>query len=302
MTRRRITIRAPATRTSARSALALDIADGTRSPTSSVSRPAEWSARIESLPTVLSAQVVATLPDRLRRGRSTNGADPAGTSPRTARGWSTSRRVLVRRGRPAGRRGRAPCPPSSTCAPPTAGAVGRRARRRATSRSCRLLGALTPADLVTAVPGSFGLTRRRHRGWVLDRPGRWRAVFGLYTPDLRTSDDIPRTGAVPPLAAGQTEVGRHAAVGRGCGPSPMRRTDLGSAATVPRAGTFAGPAADRRHRRRPQRRERAPLGPGAGNTCHRRRTGAPHRTQWRPDAERRARRTHGPSGAHRAPR
>jgi hypothetical protein len=55
----------------------------------------------------------------------------------------------------------------------------------------RLIGALTPADLLSDA-SSMQLAVDLVDGWVLTAPGRWRAVFGHYTPQLRPPDVIPQ--------------------------------------------------------------------------------------------------------------
>ncbi len=54
------------------------------------------------------------------------------------------------------------------------------------------LGALTPADLDSAA-ASLALAVGDDEGFVLvAQPSGWRAIFGMYTPNLRPTDLIPR--------------------------------------------------------------------------------------------------------------
>lgn len=56
----------------------------------------------------------------------------------------------------------------------------------------RRLGALTPSQVGSNAP-SFAVSRTDEEGWVVDAGrGRWRAVFGFYTPTLRTPEVLPR--------------------------------------------------------------------------------------------------------------
>jgi hypothetical protein len=55
--------------------------------------------------------------------------------------------------------------------------------------AARLLGALKPADLLSHSP-SLHLSVDVIDGWVLQAPGKWRAIFGHYTPQLRPPDGI----------------------------------------------------------------------------------------------------------------
>lgn len=62
----------------------------------------------------------------------------------------------------------------------------------------RLLGAVTAADLGSAA-AELDVSVEDADGWVIFVPGHWRAIFGHYTPDLHKTDDIP--GQVQCLAA-----------------------------------------------------------------------------------------------------
>ena len=56
----------------------------------------------------------------------------------------------------------------------------------------RRLGALAPSQVGSTAP-TFTITRTDDEGWVVEAgPGRWRAVFGFYTPSLRTPELLPR--------------------------------------------------------------------------------------------------------------
>lgn len=57
--------------------------------------------------------------------------------------------------------------------------------------AARLLGAVTPADLSSAAT-ELDISVEDADGWVISVPDGWRAVFGQYTPDLHKTDEIPR--------------------------------------------------------------------------------------------------------------
>jgi hypothetical protein len=56
----------------------------------------------------------------------------------------------------------------------------------------RRLGALEPSQVGSNAP-AFAVSRTDQEGWVVEAgEGRWRAVFGFYTPTLRTPELLPR--------------------------------------------------------------------------------------------------------------
>jgi POTRA domain, FtsQ-type len=142
-------------------------------------------ARIEELPPVLTAQVVATLPDRVgvvihERAPiltwqvaadsslvDVEGVLFAGVDPADGEGPSISDQRAADAGMSVGSR----LDPDDL-------------------EIVRLLGALVPADLDSAAR-ELRVSVDDESGWVVTAPGRWRAVFGFYTPDLRTSELIP---------------------------------------------------------------------------------------------------------------
>jgi len=69
----------------------------------------------------------------------------------------------------------------------------------------RSLGALTPAMLGSRAP-ALALSIEETDGWVLEVPGAWHAVFGVYTPTARPVGLIPaQVRCLAGLVAGREE-------------------------------------------------------------------------------------------------
>jgi hypothetical protein len=153
-------------------------------------RTAEMERRIETMPAVLSASVVASVPNRLTvlvREREPILVWRAGEA-----AWLIDRLGVA-------------LAAADVAGDPTAAALPQVEDRRSTTEAltlggrlgqldlevARLLGAVTPAGLgssVTALAVSVDDTD----GWAVSAPGAWKAIFGHFTPDLHKTDDIPR--------------------------------------------------------------------------------------------------------------
>jgi cell division septal protein FtsQ len=142
---------------------------------------------LRSLPAVLHASVTAELPDRLRvevEERRPILAWRAGGSEFLvdAEGWLFAER-----------------PGEAAAGEPVPTIEDRRATSTATTvgarldpldlRVVRLLGAVTPATLASS-SSELELHVDDSDGYVLAAPGAWRAIFGVYTPELRTPELI----------------------------------------------------------------------------------------------------------------
>ena len=144
---------------------------------------------LEALPPVLSAEVSATLPDRLSivlHERSPIFVWRAADAPWLA---DVTGVLFAQPG---------PADPAEAALPVIADertdqpAIQAGARLDALDlETARLLGALTPEQLGSAAH-SLALSVDDADGWVLTADTGWRAIFGHYTPVLHTTADIPQ--------------------------------------------------------------------------------------------------------------
>ena len=100
--------------------------------------------------------------------------------------------LLFARGRRDARpRPRPSCRSSTTSAWPPAALASAATLDPVLLDAARRLGSLRPADLGTAA-SRLEITARRRGGFTLTaEPVGWSAVFGFYTPTLRTTELIP---------------------------------------------------------------------------------------------------------------
>lgn len=147
----------------------------------------EMQRRIASLPAVLSAEVVASLPNRL--AVVIHERVPILVWQSRDRGWLTDRAgVLLASAATAADAALPRIRDIRSDSPPVA--LGSRIDPM-DLEAARLLGAVTPADLGSGAP-RLEVTIEDADGWVLSVSGGWRAIFGHFTPDLHTTGDIPR--------------------------------------------------------------------------------------------------------------
>ena len=164
---------------------------GHRRRTSSrcATRPLE--AAIASLSTVTDASVSVALPDTLVV-RPRGARARAGLAGRErALSGGRGRRVVRRSARSRPRR-RPACPSSTTAAAASAGlAVGQRLDAVDLDAATRL-ASLVPADIGSARATAWpSRSRTRTASWSGTRRGRLGAMFGFYTPSLRTPELVP---------------------------------------------------------------------------------------------------------------
>lgn len=162
----------------------LDIPDGTQPNIFRVAT-GEIQARIEELPPVLTARVVATLPDRV--GVVIHERAPILTW-QVAAGSSLVDVEGVLFAAVDAEHGEGPLISDERKA--DAGMSVGSSLDPGDLEIVRLLGALAPADLDSAAR-ELQVSVDDDSGWVVTAPGRWRAIFGFYTPDLRTPEIIP---------------------------------------------------------------------------------------------------------------
>ncbi len=168
--------------------------DGEVHPATVVISTRSLEAAIEQLPTVLSARVRATLPDRLT---------VVVTEREPMLEWTAADRSWL-----VDAEGVAFAPASGDDAPAAGvGATGTRLPAIADGRTgtalglgdrldpidlevVRTLGNVTP-DLLRSDASALFLSLNDDDGWVLTSPGHWRAVFGHYTQTLAPPSRIP---------------------------------------------------------------------------------------------------------------
>jgi cell division septal protein FtsQ len=153
-------------------------------------RTQDMRAALEALPPVLSADVSATLPDRLSivlHERSPIFVWQAAAGP-----WLTDiTGVLFVQPSPD-------ADPAEAALPVIADERAEQPAIEAGSQldsldleTARMLGALTPATVGSSA-ASLALSVDDTDGWVLTADTGWRAIFGHYTPVLHTTADIPQ--------------------------------------------------------------------------------------------------------------
>jgi cell division septal protein FtsQ len=145
---------------------------------------------LEALPPVLSADVSATLPDRLSIVLHERSPIFVWRAP-AARWLADVTGVLFAQPSPGADPAEAALP---VVADERTGEPAIQAGYRLDAldlETARLLGALTP-DLVGSTAHSVSLSVNDTDGWVLTADTGWRAIFGHYTPVLHTTADIPQ--------------------------------------------------------------------------------------------------------------
>ena len=149
-------------------------------------------ATLRDLPTVESAKVTIALPDDARRRRSRSAR--RSWSGRSARGatWPVRRRAVRPARREADEAQARACRSSTIAGPSSAGLyVGARLDPVDLDAATRL-ASLVPADVGSGAVAAWSSGSPTRTASSSGRgPASWAAVFGFYTPSLRTTELIP---------------------------------------------------------------------------------------------------------------